>query len=227
MLQPSLPPVRFEHLRRALEEEVAEIVAHPSTLGLAIFGSIARGDCRPNSDIEMLVISSGAERHEVSSSQRHGVSIHRHVKKTVDLQARRQIDWRLKPPFADSWIVLDSDGQLSRLRALDQSLAAAGRRKPTRAEANHIRTSLEDKIRELGDFMDDPLTFTVLYHSLLRGAIRSLYALAGHWEPGDKRLRADLEAWSPEFLFILAKAMLQPSCMDNARQVVSFVSDTS
>ncbi|MDP2858431.1 MAG: nucleotidyltransferase domain-containing protein [Bacillota bacterium] len=222
-MQLSLPTVSIEHLRRALEEEVAELLAQPTTIGLAIFGSVARGDYRAGSDIELLVITHSTTGHEVSSSRRHGVCIHKHLQRSVDLEARRQIDWRIRPPFADGWIVIDGDGQLVKLKELDTQLAKAGRRNLAPEEVDRLGHSLRDRLQELEGLEKDPVALGLLYHALIREAIRAFYALAGRWEPGPKRLSADLRQHSPQFLALIKQALLQSSDLERARQLVNLV----
>ncbi len=87
-------------LARALRAEVSDLLSVPTTQGIAIFGSVARADYGPASDIELMVIDSAIEGRMTRSSIRDGVHIHKHLASRVDLERRREERWRVRPPFA-------------------------------------------------------------------------------------------------------------------------------
>jgi predicted nucleotidyltransferase len=219
-----LPPVTCPRLARALENEVAALLADPQTIGIAVFGSLARGDYHRGSDIELQVISSAAAGHSVTRSERNGVSIHKHVSRAVDFDSRRRTDWRIRPPFADSWIVVDGDGQLAALQAFDREILRRGRRRLEPDEAAELAASLRARLRELQDLdQSNTIALGLLHADLLHRAIRAFYALAARWEPGDKRLGTDLAGFSPLFKELLERALVSPERFKTAEEVVDFV----
>jgi predicted nucleotidyltransferase len=62
---------KIEEKRRALTVFLGELRADPEVMAVFVFGSHARGDDRPDSDIDLLVIAAGAFRKTVT--RRDGV----------------------------------------------------------------------------------------------------------------------------------------------------------
>jgi tRNA nucleotidyltransferase (CCA-adding enzyme) len=53
---------------------VDELARRPEVLGLALFGSVARGDARPDSDVDVFVlVKEGMWRDVEERGQRHGI----------------------------------------------------------------------------------------------------------------------------------------------------------
>ncbi|MHA2079243.1 MAG: nucleotidyltransferase domain-containing protein [Candidatus Thorarchaeota archaeon] len=67
-------------MMKTLQEEIAEEVVEelkkdPSVVGIEIAGSLARGDIRPDSDIDFGVISERIETHQFTEEYRRGIKI--------------------------------------------------------------------------------------------------------------------------------------------------------
>ncbi len=57
------------------EEVVEELKKDPSVVGIEIAGSLAKGDIRPDSDIDLGVISESIETHQFVEEYRRGIKI--------------------------------------------------------------------------------------------------------------------------------------------------------
>ncbi|MHB8928463.1 MAG: nucleotidyltransferase domain-containing protein [Bacillota bacterium] len=211
---PSLPPIGLPPLATALRDEVSDLLDVPTTLGIAVFGSVARGDYGPASDIELQVIDSAVDGHETRSFLRGGVFIHEHLAARVDIEQRRLERFRVRPPFADAWVVIDRDGQLTRLREVDREIAAAGRPPLSDEESADLRRSLTSSLMDLEKRFvqdenggEDEDAAAILCHEAVRKALSAFYSKARRWEAGPKRVLGDLEAFAPDLAPTVRRAL--------------------
>ena len=68
-------------MKRTIQEEVAEEVVeelkkNPDFVGIEIFGSIARREIKPTSDVDIQVISRKAKKTELVCGERKGIDYH-------------------------------------------------------------------------------------------------------------------------------------------------------
>jgi predicted nucleotidyltransferase len=116
---------KSEEKRRALTAYLEELRADPEVVAVFLFGSHARGDDRPDSDVDLLVIAAGAFRKTVTRYDGVEFEVFRNnPEDTVAFWRTHRDDfegfWRdAKPLF-------DRDGTVAVLSAA----AAAIRRRP-------------------------------------------------------------------------------------------------
>jgi len=203
----NLPNVSVEEIDRALREEVEHLLTKPSTVGIAIFGSVGRGDYSEGSDIELQIIDSDVPEHKVELTTRYGVPIHKQLQPRIDLEKRAKINWRIKPVFADAWIVVDKDGQLAKLKESDQQAASKGRQPPTEDDISNYRLSLTLRLHDLRRFSEAPEGMPLFCYQAILRAIDFFYAREQRWYPGLKRLDRDLQDNHPTVHQLLSRAL--------------------
>lgn len=201
-----LPKVHILAIEKALRDEVNDLVTCPSTVGIAVFGSVASGDCQEGSDIEIQVTDSSTPERKTTLTTRHGVLIHKHTQAAIDFTERAEVVWRIRPPFADSWIVVDCDGQLKRLKS-DQRVASAGRRKLTSQCAERYQLELTAKRQELTRFIDASENLALFCYEAVSRAADIFYAERPAWYPGSKRVMKDLAASHPHLHGLVCSAL--------------------
>ncbi len=203
----NLPNVSVETIDRALCEEVEHLLTIPSTEGIAIFGSVGRGDYTEGSDIELQIIDSGVPEHRVELTTRYGVPIHKQIQPRVDLEKRAKINWRIKPVFTEAWIVIDKDGQLTKLKESDQQAASKGRQPPTEDDISSYRLNLTLRLHDLRRFSEAPEGMALFCYHAIRRAIDFFYAKEQRWYPGPKKVDRDLRNNHPTVHVLLSRAL--------------------
>jgi len=107
----------------ALDKFVLALQQDPGVAVIFVFGSFARGDSRPESDIDLLVITGGTFRREVV--QRDGVEFEIFYNNTADTIAF----WsQNRDDFANFWrdarVLFDRDGTAAHLARAAAALRA-------------------------------------------------------------------------------------------------------
>lgn len=108
--------------RAVLDRFIAELVRDANVAGVFLFGSFARGESRPDSDIDLLVIARGAFHREIV--RREGVEFEVFFNNPDDTITF----WRDNPDdFAGFWrdarVLFDRDGTVRHLQEVGATLA--------------------------------------------------------------------------------------------------------
>lgn len=190
-----LPEAQMTEGVRAFIDELA---ARPETLGVAIFGSYARGDSRPDADIDVFVLV--------------GEGVWRDVERRGDLtfellfaseQEARAFYAQNPDDCVSTWgearIVSDRSGRMSALREYAALLAGAGRKKAPPSDVLHRKFEAEDKLRAAQHLAteDYPTAYMAL-HDLAARLIETHFAKEGAWSPPPKQRLTSLRKGWPE-----------------------------
>lgn len=107
--------------RRALEDFVRELAATPDVRGVFLFGSYARGESRPDSDIDLVVVHTGPFSKAIL--HRGGVEFEvfcNNEAAIVEFWEQHPDDFRRF--WADAQVLFDRDGSTTRLEAAAQNI---------------------------------------------------------------------------------------------------------
>lgn len=112
---------REQTKKRALEAVIGELTAHPAVGGVFLFGSYARGDSRPDSDIDLVVVHSGPFSKVIL--HRDGVEFEVFSNSEAAIVAF----WEQHPDdftrfWADAQVLFDRDGSTARLETAAQEI---------------------------------------------------------------------------------------------------------
>lgn len=205
----NIPSLTEKKLEQALEKKIKHLVKDPEVKGIAIFGSVARGDYDAHSDIELKVIDKEIKKSKVSLIREEGVDFNIHFSPSVNFKKRKKVKWRIKPPFAESWIVIDETGELKELKQFDQKVSKRGREPLEEGEKSSLQHRLIELIRECKRFRNDPVTFFLLLSEFVVNALKLYYALNQIWWPGPKKVMRDIEDRDPDIASLIKKIVIQ------------------
>ncbi|UZE92957.1 MAG: nucleotidyltransferase domain-containing protein [Candidatus Nealsonbacteria bacterium] len=205
----NIPRLRYTHLQQALEKKVKELIKNPNVKGIIIFGSIARGDYDANSDIELKVIDKGIKDHKVLLSREGEVDFNIHFNHSLNLKKRKQVKWRIEPPFAKSWIVIDKTGELRKLQQFDQKMSKKGREPLEKEEKLSFSHRLAELVRECKRFHNNPATLFLLLSEFIRSSLQFYYALNRIWWPGFKKVMDDIENRNSDIAKLIKEVISQ------------------
>jgi len=186
-------PIQDNLFRTALETSVASLIQQPGIVGILLFGSVARGDATPTSDIDLLVVREHEQFH-VQVEPIAGISVKMVVLPGEGLEGSvtPEIQKGLRPTFADGQILFDPAGVLADL--CDKMGRAIRNGPPSlpEEEFDHIRVSLTELLAEVHHSLDLP-TARLLAYNLLTTSIKCYYQIQRWWLPPLKRQMDDLE----------------------------------
>lgn len=192
-----MSPVSIEHdaFPPGIERLVGELSARPEVLGVALFGSMARGDARPDSDLDVYVLVDEGSWRDIET--RDG----KHYEFVYSSAEASKAFWNANPNdcvqlWTDARILLDPQGKLSEFRDEALRLRDEG---PPRLDARavrHRRFDAEDQLRAIQALQQsDAATSALVLDRLVEGLSEVYFALNGQWVPLPKeRLKRIREA---------------------------------
>ncbi len=175
--------------------------------GVLLFGSVALGVATPESDLDVLVLTDGADAcanlsHPAIGGVKLDLSFNS-LARLRDLLDAQLDDGGRRPMLAGGRILFDKDGDLTALRAR----ADAARPRPVPPERHrHIQFlffHLHDKIARF--LTSDPPTALLSLHLGLNEALDWHYRLRGEWRVSAKWLLADLRRWDAPLADLVAR----------------------
>ena len=172
-------------------------------LAVILFGSRARGDARPDSDFDLIVILRDGFARTVEWFEGQAFEI----VWVTESGARRF--WDENPDDAVAlWqvanVLFDRDGTGERLRAFGADICA---REPTPialAALAQLRFDADDTLRAVGEISrTDPTTAALLLHGVVDRLTGTFFRLRGAWVPPPKQRIAAVRAMDGEFAALL------------------------
>ena len=175
-------------MNEAIQRFVDELAAEASVRGIVLFGSHARGNARPDSDADLLILGE-RDQFEMGFAERDGQKFELlYISEAVAI--RYFLDHR--DEAADFWqvaqILYDPDGAAA--RAQDQAAQILAEGKPRMDEARRAwsRWASEDRLdAAAGMVEDDPATARLVLHERVIALTGAFFDVRGEWTPPTKR----------------------------------------
>jgi hypothetical protein len=206
----------FRHL-------VDELARRPEVLGVALFGSVARGDARPDSDVDVFVlVKDGMWRDVEKRGQRHVEFVFSSPERTQAFGERRPDEY--VQMWQEAQILLDNEGRMAELRRAAEDLRVRGKPRPDQRSIRHWQFDAEDQLRGVRGLRGRDLPAAVLVlHRHVEALTALFFDLAQEWAPPPKqrlqRIRELNPAVGEAFDRFYASANLDEQ-MQAAEQVV-------
>lgn len=187
-----------------------ELYGKPEVLGLILFGSYARGDARPDSDIDLLVIVAEGETERKIEAKAGNTY---EMVWTTESEALRY--WQGDRDgcywlWLDAQIIFDKDGSTERLQAGASQILAEGKPELSASEALHRRFDFEDQLRAVKWLAGEDIP--AANHALQLVAsqlVTSYFDIKRLWQPPPKKALQTIRATNPK-LGLLLDALYAP-----------------
>lgn len=130
--------------------------------GMILFGSWAHGDNRPDSDVDLIILSESETRRGIENP--NGVAIELVI--TTEEDARQF--WSLNiDDCANIWsyakVIFDKDGTIHRLKSFAEALISKCKPTINQERRSHLRFDSEDLVKAVTKIsIKDPLAATLL-----------------------------------------------------------------
>ena len=170
-----------------LQELVHQLRAKKEVLGVAIFGSYARGDQRPDSDIDVFVLIKKGVRRDVERIGKTNFEF-------VYVSYEEALKFYKNNPndcvqlWKDAKILFDDNGLLKKLCAYAHRIEKKGKKPISELKLKHFRFDTEDSIRAMESLMETDSATANLYACIRAANLLELYFdIHMLWTPPPKK----------------------------------------
>ena len=160
-----------------------ELESREDILGAAVFGSYARGDARPDGNIDLFVLVRDGVRRDLERRDGKTYEILYASEKEAKAFYEQNPD-DCVATWADARIAFEKDGGLLRLRAYADLLREKGKSSAGTTDVLHRKFEAQDKLRTVRDIAatDMPSAFMYL-HELAGRLLEYRFHMLGRWAP--------------------------------------------
>jgi hypothetical protein len=175
-------------MNEAIQRFVDELAADPAVRGVILFGSHARGNARPDSDADLMILVE-RDQFEMGFAERDGQKF-----ELLRWSEAVAIRYATDNPdnAADFWqvaeILHDPDGAAARMRAHAAEMLAEGKPPMDEARRAWSRWASDDRLdAAAGIAEDDPAAARMVLHERVIDLTGTFFDVRGEWTPPTKR----------------------------------------
>ncbi len=192
-------------LNDASQTFINNLKQRPDVLGIILFGSWARGNNRPDSDVDLLVILTDGFKRAVEylDSQAFEI-IYTTAPSTVEF-------WESsKDECARFWeiakILFDRDGTIQQLQTQADHIIKAGKPALDADQLARFQFDAEDGLRSIQHILlTDPTSANLLLTNKIFVLTELFFDVRQLWIPAPKQRLAEIKSIAPEFYALLEK----------------------
>jgi predicted nucleotidyltransferase len=133
-------------MNRPVELFIEDLGNRPDFLGIAVFGSAARGDGRPDSDVDLFVLTNGLERRAVERISDTNLEIVYTTEEGAKSFAKGRMDAFLNM-WRDAKILVDKDGGMIRLKQFADEAETVGKKGVEEWKRKHTEFDIRDGVQ--------------------------------------------------------------------------------
>lgn len=180
-----------------------ELKQRPDVLGVIMFGSWARGNNRPDSDVDLVVILTEGYRRTIE--YRNGQPfeiIYTTEKGAFDYWESHKDD--AAGLWAVAKILFDKDGTVERLKTKIKEVLDAGKKAIDEYQLGQFRFDAEDQLKYVGSILaSDPTTANLILTNKIFALTELFFDIRQIWTPAPKQRLIEIKKISPEFYSLL------------------------
>lgn len=199
---------------------LAELQARPEVLGVILFGSQARGNSRPDSDVDLVVIIT--EGYQRAIEERNG-----QIFEIIYTMSESALEyWRSnKDDAAGLWtvakILFDRDGTLEKLRVAAQEILQAGKSPINERQRGQMLFDAADQLRYVRFISStDPITANLMLAQKVVILTEQFFDLRQIWVPAPKQRLAVIKKISLELNDLLEQFYVLNNSFEEKLDVV-------
>lgn len=185
------------------QDFLEELKRRPDVLGVILFGSWARGNNRPDSDVDFVVILSEGYRRTVEYKNEQAFEI-------IYTTADSALDfWKShKDDCAGLWdvakIVYDKDGTIEKLQQEAQKIVDEGKKPIDPYQIGQFKFSAEDTLTAVESLSEkDPATANLVLQKTVLSLTELFFDLCQLWTPAPKQRLKKIQEIKPELYTLL------------------------
>lgn len=179
-------------MKTILENFVSELQANDENRAIAVFGSYAKGLNRPDSDVDLLVITKASTRRDVVERERIHFEIVYATQPDAEEYYKNNLD-----NFVRFWrharILYDPEKVLENFRMQAQEIEKQGKKALPENKIKHFKFDAEDQLRAIKYLNSkDPATATLMLSNVVFGLLEFYFDYKQIWKPAPKQLLEEL-----------------------------------
>lgn len=182
---------------------VEELKKRSDVLGVILFGSWARGNNRPDSDVDLVVILTDGYRRTVEYRDKQAFEI-------IYTTEKGAFDyWEShKDDAAGLWeiakILFDKDGTIERLKNKIKKVLNAGKKPIDEFQLGQFRFDAEDQLKYVESVLaNDPTTANLILTNKIFALTELFFDIRQMWTPAPKQRLERIKEISPDFYSLL------------------------
>jgi len=214
-------------MNEATQKFLEELKQRTDIVGVIMFGSWARGNNRPDSDVDLVVILSEGYRRTVERRDGQDFEI-------IYTTEKGALDyWEShKDDAAGLWevakILYDKDGTIKQLQAKIKEVLDAGKKAIDEYQLGQFRFDAEDILKYVECILvSDPTTANLILTNKISALTELFFDIRQMWTPAPKQRLAKLKEISPDFYFLLGKFYQEQITLKNkleaAKKIISLI----
>jgi predicted nucleotidyltransferase len=182
---------------------IGELKQRPDVLGIILFGSWARGNHRPESDVDLVVILENGYQRTIERRNQQVFEI-------IYITPAGGLEYwnNHKDNAADLWevakILYDKDGTIERLRDESKKVLESGKTPINALQREQFRFDAEDQLKYVATISDsDPTTANFILMNKVFALTGLFFDLRQSWTPAPKQRLAKIKDTKSEFYSLL------------------------
>lgn len=214
-------------MNEATIQFIERLKTRNDVLGIILFGSWARGNNRPDSDVDLLVVVSDGYRRAIEYDGGQAFEI---IYTTAD--AALGFWEQEKDDCFNLWsiakVVFDKDGTIHDLQERAQSIIKAGKKPIDQYQLSQFQFSAEDEIRAAEVLVEtDPITAHFILSKTVIFLTELFFDIRQEWTPAPKQRIFVIKNKKPELYLALEKFYRVGESLQNkigfAKEIVTLV----
>jgi predicted nucleotidyltransferase len=180
-----------------------ELKQRADVLGVIMFGSWARGNSRPDSDVDLVIILTDGYRRTVE--HRNGQAFE--IIYTTENAALEYWESH-KDDAAGLWavakVLFDKDGTVERLKTKITEVLDTGKKPIDEYQLGQFRFDAEDQLKYVEHILDsDPTTANLILTNKVFALTELFFDIRQIWTPAPKQRLAEIQKISSDFYTLL------------------------
>ncbi len=166
---------------------IEELKARADVVGVVMFGSWARGNNRPDSDVDLLVILTEGYRRTVEFKDKQAFEIiYTTAKSALDFWQNKKDD--CAGLWAVANIIYDKDGTIQQLKQKADEIIKEGKKPIDEYQKEQFKFSAEDELRAVEELMiKDLSTANLVITYTVNNLTSQFFDLRQLWTPAPKQ----------------------------------------
>lgn len=206
---------------------IEELKKRPDVIGVILFGSWARGNNRPDSDVDLVIILSEGYRRTVE--HRNG-----QVFEIIYTTEKGALDFwgSHKDDAAGLWevakVLYDKDGTIERLKCKTKQVLNAGKKAIDEYQLGQFRFDAEDQLKYVESILtSDPTTANFILTNKIFSLTELFFDIRQIWTPAPKQRLVEIQKISPDFYALLKEFYQEHTTLkgklETAKKIVPIV----
>jgi predicted nucleotidyltransferase len=174
-------------------------------LGVIMFGSYARGNERPDSDVDLLIILTEGYRRTVEHREGQAFEIIYTTAKGALGYWKNHLD-DAAGLWAVAKVLYDKDGTIEHMENKIRKVLDKGKKSIEEHQLGQFRFDAEDTLSYVGNILDaDPISANLILANKIFILTELFFDIRQLWIPAPKQRMAEIKGISPDFYAALAE----------------------